>query len=183
MPTHPAFLRKPEIGEQQMHERTIPYLVHGLKSLDALLRKAEAHCEARKIDPAALLNFRLYPDMFPFTRQVQLVTDFAKGCGARLAAIPVPSYADEEKTFAELHERIAKTLAFLSSIDTKKLVGAATRNVTVRSSRTEELTLSGEVYFNRFVLPNFYFHLATAYSILRHNGVELGKGDFLGRNL
>ncbi len=166
-----------------MYDRTIPNLVHGLKSLDAVMKKAEAHCEAKKIDPVSLLNFRLFPDMFAFTRQVQLVTDFAKGCGARLAGIAVPSYADEEKTFAELHARIEKTITFLNSLDASKFDGADKRNVTVRVGRNEELTMSGEAYFNRVVLPNFYFHAATAYNVLRHNGVELGKSDFLGRNL
>jgi uncharacterized protein len=166
-----------------MYDRTVPHLIHGLKSLEALLKKAEAHCEARKINPDALLNFRLFPDMFPFTQQVQLVTDFAKGCGARLSAISVPSYADVEKTFPELHGRIAKTVAFLEGLDTSKFNDADKRPVTVRVSRNEEATMSGDMYYNKFVLPNFYFHLATAYNILRHNGVELGKRDFLGRDL
>jgi uncharacterized protein len=166
-----------------MLDRTVPHLLHGLKSLDALLSKAEAHCETRKINPDALLNFRLYPDMFAFTQQVQLVTDFAKGCGARLTGIAVPSFADVEKSFPELHSRIAKTVAFLEELDASKFNGADKRPVTVRVSRNEEATMSGDMYYHTFVLPNFYFHLATAYNILRHNGVELGKRDFLGRNL
>ncbi len=165
-----------------MFDRTVPHLLHGLKSLDALLKKAEAHCEAKKIKPEAILNFRLFPDMFPFTHQVQLVTDFAKGCGARLSGIAVPSYADEEQSFPELHGRLAKTVAFLEGLDASKFNGADKRLVTVRIGRNEEATMTGDMYYHTFVLPNFYFHLSTAYNILRHNGVELGKRDFLGRN-
>jgi uncharacterized protein len=166
-----------------MYDVSVPVIVHGLKSLDALLKKAEEHCVARKIAPEALLDFRLYPDMFSFIHQVQLVTDFAKGCVARLSGQAVPSYADTEKTFDDLHARIAKTIAFAESADKTAFATAATRPVTIRVSRSEEKSMSGEEYFNRFVLPNFYFHMATAYNILRHNGVELGKGDFLGRSL
>jgi uncharacterized protein len=166
-----------------MYDRTIPYILHGLKSLDALLRKAEAHCEARKIEPDTLLNYRLYPDMFAFVRQVQLVTDFSKGCAARLSGTTVPSYEDTEKTFPELHARIAKTVAFLKGLEASKFNGADKKLITVRISRTEDAQMVGDMYYNKVVLPNFYFHLATAYNILRHNGVELGKGDFLGRSL
>ncbi len=166
-----------------MYDRTVPHLLHGLKSLDALLNKAEAHCEARKISPEALLGFRLYPDMFSFTRQVQLVTDFAKGCGARLSGATVPSYADEEMTFPDLHARIAKTVAFLEGLEASKFNGADKKSVTVRVGRNEEVQMAGDMYYHKVVLPNFYFHLATAYNILRHNGIELGKGDFLGRNI
>jgi uncharacterized protein len=166
-----------------MYERTIPNIIHGLRSLDALLVKAEAHCEARKLEPAALLQFRLFPDMFPLQRQVQIATDFAKGCGARLSGGQVPSFPDQEKTFAELRERIAKTISYLNEIKSASLNGAESRSLTVRVGRDQEQTLQGEEYYNRMVLPNFYFHLATAYNILRHNGVEIGKGDFLGRGL
>ncbi len=166
-----------------MYAVSMPFILHGLKTLDALLAKAEAHCEAKKIKPEAILSFRLFPDMFPFINQVQLVTDFSKGCAARLSGQSVPSYADEEKTFSELHARVAKTIAFVSSVDATSLVGAESRPVTIRVGRTEEKTFSGADYFNGFVLPNFYFHLATAYNILRHNGVELGKNDYMGRTL
>lgn len=165
-----------------MYDVSIPFLLQGLKSLDNLLVKAEAHCESRKIKHEAILNFRLFPDMFPFVNQVQLVTDFAKGCAARLSAQEVPKFPDEEKTFAELHARIAKTVSFLSSVEKSKLQGAEMRPVTIRIGRTEEKQMSGQDYYNGFVLPNFYFHLTTAYNILRHNGVELGKNDFMGRS-
>jgi uncharacterized protein len=165
-----------------MYQSTLPYLIHSLKTLDGLLSKTEAHCEARKIKPEALLSFRLFPDMFPLLQQVQLVTDFAKGCAARLSGQAVPSYADVEKSFPELHDRIAKCVTFLESIDAKSLEGAGNRNVTIRR-RDSDMTMTGEQYFNGFVLPNFYFHMTTAYNILRHNGVELGKTDFIGRTL
>lgn len=166
-----------------MYEFAIPPITHGLKSLAAVLKKAEAHCEARKIKPDVLVGFRLFPDMLPLSSQVQLASDFAKGVGARLSATANPSYADEEKTFADLQTRIAKTIAFLETLDQKAFDGAATRMVKVRLSRDVEKDMTGAEYFNRYALPNFYFHMTTAYNILRHNGVELGKGDFLGRNL
>ncbi len=166
-----------------MYDVSVPVLFHGLKSLSAVLKKADAHCEAKKIKPEVLLNFRLFPDMLNLTSQVQLASDFAKGPGARLSGTAIPSFPDEEKTFGELQARIAKTVAFLESLDRKSFEGAATRDVTIRISRTEEKTLPGQFYFNRIALPQFYFHMATAYNILRHNGVELGKGDYMGRNL
>jgi uncharacterized protein len=166
-----------------MYATTIPVLVHNLKALAALIKKAEAYCEAKKIEPDAILNFRLYPDMFTFARQVMLTTDFAKGIGARLAAQPVPSFPDVEKTFSELEARVEKTIHFLNSLDQASFKGAETRDVTVRVSRTEEKTMSGAEYLNRFALPNFYFHMTTAYNILRHNGLDLGKGDFMGRGV
>ena len=164
-----------------MYEASVPVLIHNLNALSAILKKAEAHCAAKNIKPEALLNFQLFPDMFPFIRQVQLTSDFAKGPGARLSGIAVPSYTDDEKSFEDLQGRIAKTIAFLQSLDPKAFEGAATREVTIRVSRTEEKTMSGLTYFNLAALPNFYFHMTTAYNILRHNGVELAKGDFLGR--
>ena len=166
-----------------MYSVSIPVVLHGLKTLDALLKKAEAHCEAKKIDPNALLTFRLFPDMFPLVHQVQLVTDFAKGCGARLSGTANPAYADDEKTFAELHARIAKTIDYLSGLPRDSFKDAKDRELTIRVGRNEEKKMSGEEYFNRFMLPNFYFHMTTAYNILRHNGVELGKGDFMGRSV
>lgn len=165
-----------------MYDSSIAPMSHSLKALAAILKKAEAHCEARKIDPNALLTARLYPDMLPLTRQVQLTCDFAKGCGARLAGLPVPSFPDEEKTFAELQARIAKTLDFIGGIRREQFDGAATRTVTIKVGG-KDTEFTGAAYFSGFVLPNFYFHLATAYNILRHNGLEIGKNDFLGRNL
>jgi uncharacterized protein len=164
-----------------MYESSMPPLIHALGALAKVLKKADAHCEARKIDPQALLQFRLYPDMLPFARQVQITCDFAKGCGARLAGIPVPSYEDTEKTFGDLQARIAKTLDFVSGLKKEQFDGAETRAVTLKVAG-REMTMPGQDYYHSFVLPNFYFHMAMAYAILRHNGVELGKGDFLGRS-
>lgn len=164
-----------------MHDKALAQLRHQLTALAAVLRKAEAHCEARKIDHQSLLAYRLFPDMLPFTRQVQIAGDFAKGAAARLAGEAVPSYADDEKSFAELQARIDKTLGFMDSIAKDRYKGSEARQVTIKVAG-QERTMIGEDYFNSFVLPNFYFHASIAYAILRHNGVELGKGDFLGRS-
>jgi hypothetical protein len=163
-----------------MSDSPVPVLTHFLNVLSTLLKKAEGYCETRKIDPDALLQARLYPDMLPLTRQVMLVTDFAKGMGARLAGEAVPSYPDTEKTFADLQARIAKTIAFINSVDAAKYKDSADRPVTLKISG-EERTFKGSEYLASFALPNFYFHLTTAYNILRHNGLEIGKGDYMGR--
>ncbi len=164
-----------------MFDSSIVPLSHSLKSLAAILKKAEAYCEARKIDSNALLTARLYPDMLPLNRQVHIATDQAKGCGARLAGIAVPSYPDEEKTFAELQARISKTLDFIGGLKREQFADAATRTVTIKIGG-KDTELKGAAYLSNAVLPNFYFHLTTAYNILRHNGLEIGKNDFLGRN-
>jgi uncharacterized protein len=163
-----------------MYDISVPYLQHGLKSLAAILAKAEAHCEAKKIDPSALLNFRIYPDMLPFTRQVTLVTDFAKGCGARLADVPVPSFEDSEKTFPELQARIARTLEFLATLKPAQFTGAESRTITIKAG-SREMSFPAPQYLMAFVMGNFHFHMTTAYNILRHNGVEIGKMDYMGR--
>ena len=165
-----------------MYDSSIVPLSHSLKALAAILKKAEAYCETRKIDPNALLTARLFPDMLPFIRQILIASDHAKGCGARLAGIAVPSFPDEEKTFAELQARIAKTLDFIGGLKREQFAGAATRTVTIKIGG-KDTEMTGAAYLSSAVLPNFYFHMTTAYNILRHNGVELGKGDFLGRNL
>ena len=163
-----------------MFDTSVPVLIHFLKGLSALLKKTEEHCAARKIDPNAILQARLFPDMFNFTKQVQLVTDFAKGMGARLAGLPVPSFADEEKTFAELQARLAKTIDFLSTLTKEQFADAATRTVTIKTGG-QDVQFKGADYAATYGFPNFFFHLTTAYNILRHNGLELGKKDYLGR--
>jgi hypothetical protein len=163
-----------------MYEASVPVLLNFLKGLSAILRKAEGHCTAKKIDPEALLKARLFPDMFHLTKQVQLVSDFAKGIGARLAGIANPSFADEEKTFDELQARIAKTADFLTSLKKEQFADAVTRTVTIKVGGND-MNFSGGEYLMGYGLPNFYFHLATAYNILRHNGLELGKKDYMGR--
>ena len=163
-----------------MFDTSVPVLIQFLHGLSTILKKAEAYCEAKKIDSGALLQARLFPDMFALARQVQLVTDFAKGSGARLAGIAVPSYADEEKTFVELQARIAKTIDFLGTLTKEQFADAATRVVTIKVGGND-MSFPGAQYFSGYAMPNFYFHLATAYNILRHNGLELGKKDFMGR--
>jgi len=161
-----------------MFDTSVPVFIHFLKSLSAIMRKAEEHCAAKKIDPAVMLSQRLYPDMFALIRQVQIATDGAKAAGARLAGIPVPSFPDEEKTFDELHARIAKTIEFLSSLKKSQLDGAATRTITFKSGGVDK-SFTGADYLGMWAFPNFFFHVTTAYNILRHNGLEIGKGDYL----
>jgi hypothetical protein len=162
-----------------MYQASAARFAPTLRNLSAILDKAEAHAAARKIDPAALTAFRLYPDMFPLTRQVQIACDTAKGAVARLAGLEIPKHEDTEQSFAELKARIAKTLDFIESVKAEKLEGADEREVTLRQ-RGEDVKMSGLQYLLAQAQPNFYFHVATAYNILRHNGVEIGKRDFLG---
>ncbi|BCW90973.1 hypothetical protein sos41_41500 [Alphaproteobacteria bacterium SO-S41] len=161
-----------------MHQAAIPVLVRLLTNLRHVLAKGEAHAEARKVDPSALLNARLALDMLPLLRQVQMVSDSTKGAGARLAGVDVPSYADTEATFAELYARIDKTIAFLKGLDAAKFDGAESREVVMKTP-SSELKFSGLDYLQTFALPNAFFHAVTAYDILRHNGVDVGKMDFL----
>jgi len=162
-----------------MYQASIPVFIRMLGNLSVILDKAAAHAEAKKLDPAVLIKDRLAPDMLPFSFQVQTATDAAKGCAARLAGIEAPSFADTETTFPEMKERIAKTIAFLQSVNAAQIDGSEERNITLKM-RAGELQFQGQGYLLHFALPNFYFHLTTAYAILRHNGVELGKADFLG---
>ena len=162
-----------------MYSASVPVFRQLLTALSGILDKAEAHCSTRKIDPAVLVQDRLYPDMFPFVRQVQIACDFAKGTSARLAGADVPSWPDTEASFADLKQRIAKTLTFISTFKPSDIDGSEARAITMKTPR-EELHFKGEPYLLQFALPNFYFHIATAYAILRHNGVELGKRDFIG---
>lgn len=162
-----------------IYQASIPVFIRMFGNLSAILDKAVAHAEAQGIAPAQLLEARLAPDMYPLPRQVQIATDSAKGCGARLADIEIPSFEDNETTFAQLQARIAKTQGFLQGIDPARFEGSAERSITLKLPG-QELQLEGAVYLNAFVLPNFYFHLTTAYNLLRHQGVPLGKMDYLG---
>jgi hypothetical protein len=157
----------------------VPALAHSLRALDRVLQKAEAHCEARKIDPAVLVNDRLAPDMLPFRRQVGMTCDHAKFATSRLSGQEAPRFDDTEQTFPELRERIAKTLAFIESVPDAAFHGAEARTIELKAG-PRELTFPAPAYLGTFAMPNFYFHMTTAYNILRHNGVELGKLDFLG---
>ena len=159
---------------------SIPVFEIGLNALSVILDKAEAHAEAKKIDPTVLLNARLFPDMFPLTRQVQIACDQAKNGAARLAGLEPPKHEDNEKTFAELKARIAKALAYVKTLDAKAIDVATDRQVTFPLGPNNKGHMKGADFLNHFVLPNFYFHLTAAYAILRHNGVDVGKQDFLG---
>lgn len=163
-----------------MSKASLPAFVIGLNALSAVLDKAEAHAAAKKIEPSVLLNFRLFPDMFALTRQVQIATDQAKNGSARLAGVEPPRFEDTETTLEQLKARIAKTLAYLKTLDPKAIDASADREITFPLGPTNKGHMKGADYLNHFVLPNFYFHLTATYAILRHCGVDIGKRDFLG---
>ena len=163
-----------------MYQASAPRFAAMLRNLSTLLDKAEAHCTAKKIEPSALTTFRLYPDMFPLTRQVQIACDTAKGAVARLAGADIPKHEDSEQTFADLKARIAKTVEFIESLKAERIDGTEDKEI-VLAMRSGERRFKGMPYLLGFAYPNFYFHITTAYNILRHNGVELGKLDFLGK--
>ena len=162
-----------------IYDQLVPVFSQMLAALDKVLSKAEADAAARKIDPLVFTNGRLAPDMLPLTRQIQIMTDQAKGGASRLAGQEPPKWADEEKTFADLHERIAKTIAHLKSFKPESFDGADTRAIELKFPNAT-FNFTGKDYLLGFVVPNFYFHYTTAYAILRHNGVQIGKQDFLG---
>ena len=162
-----------------MYQASVPICIHVLKNLSAILKKGAAHAEAKKIDSAVLAGCRLYPDMFPLTRQVQIASDTAKGCGARLSGIEVPKFPDNETTIPELIKRVDKTIAFLNKLKARQIDGTEQKKITLEFPQLT-LEFTGVQYLLGFVLPNLYFHLTTAYNILRHNGLEIGKRDFLG---
>lgn len=163
-----------------VYDLAIASMLHSLKNLDAIVSKAEAHVDADKnLDAQTLIQARLYPNMRPFIFQIRVATDTAKGAAARLSGRPVPSWPDEEKTFADVHERINKAIDYLSSFKPADFDGAEARAIELRFG-PESYHFTGTSYIADFVLPNFYFHVTTAYDILRHNGVVIGKADFLG---
>ncbi|MEO6138748.1 MAG: DUF1993 domain-containing protein [Luteimonas sp.] len=163
-----------------MYGASVPVFQQMLQALDDMLAKAEAYASARKFDPDVLLGTRLFPDMFALTRQVQIACDFAKSVPARLAGVEVPAYDDTEQTIAELHARIARTLEFLKGLDAARFAGSESRNIVLRPGTPKERTLEGQAYLLAYGLPQFFFHVTTVYALLRHNGVELGKKDFMG---
>ncbi|HUG23681.1 DUF1993 domain-containing protein [Piscinibacter sp.] len=162
-----------------MYAASVPVLTRALGNLLAILDKAQAHATERRIDPAELLDARLSPDMLPLRRQVQIAGDFAKGSAARLAGVAVPEYDDAERDFDALKARIDRTLAFIDGLDPLQIAGSEWRHVSTRAG-DELLHFKGLVYLTQYALPNFFFHMTTAYAILRHAGVELGKADFDG---
>lgn len=163
-----------------MSQASLPVFEIGLNALSAVLDKAAAHAAAKKVDPSVLLGWRLAPDMFALSRQIQVVCDQAKNGGARLAGIEPPKFEDNETTLEALKERIAKTLAFVKGLDAKAIDGAAEREITFPLGAQNKGQMSGADYLDHFVLPNFYFHLTAAYAIVRNFGVDVGKRDFLG---
>ncbi len=162
-----------------MYDATIPPLKRTLTNLSAILQKGENHADAKKVEHSVLLNARLALDMYPLTRQVQIATDMSKGAVARLAGVEIPKYEDTETTFAELQARIAKTITFIDAIKPAQMDGSETRDIVI-PIRNTNLEFKGQAYLLNWVMPNVYFHVTTAYNILRNNGVELGKLDYLG---
>lgn len=162
-----------------MYQSSVPVFIRQLTNLSNILTKAAAHSEAKKIDPTVLITSRLFPDMFPLSRQVQIACDSVKAGAARLAEIEIPSHEDTETTFAELQERIAKTIAFLQNIKAEQIDGKEELKISY-TQRNRESNFIGQPYLLHYVMPNLYFHITAAYAILRHNGVEVGKKDYLG---
>ena len=162
-----------------MYQASAPRFANTLANLSAILGKAEAHCEAKKIDPLVLTGSRLYPDMLALSRQVQIACDTAKGAVARLAGVEIPKHEDTEKTFDELKERIARTLAFIATVKAAQIDGSEEKDIVLKL-QGRDVPFKGMQYLLGFAWPNFYFHAATAYDILRHSGIEIGKRDFIG---
>ena len=163
-----------------MYQASVPCFVRTLGNLSAILDKAQAHVDAKKLDATALTSYRLYPDMLPMARQVQIACDAAKGLVARLSGLENPVHEDTEKTLVELQARIAKTLGFVQSVTPAQLDGTEEKDIVVKRGDTET-HYKGMQFLLGNALPNFYFHVTTAYNILRHNGIEIGKRDYLGK--
>ena len=162
-----------------MYQASAPRFVNILKNLSAILDKAQAYADARKVDPTVLTSSRLYPDMFTLARQVQTACDTAKGAVARLAGIEIPKYEDTEQTLADLKARIAKTIDFIGTVKAAQIEGSEDKSIVLKI-RGQDVNYTGMQYLLGFAHPNFYFHVTTAYDILRHNGVEIGKRDYIG---
>lgn len=162
-----------------LYAASVPPYAHMLKNLRAILEKAEAHAAAVKVDPSVYLQGRIAPNMFALVRQVQIACDFAKGTAARLAGVEVPAYPDQEASFADLYARIDKTLAYIATFQPGQIDGQEERDIEIKAG-PRVLNFKGLAYLLNFATPNFYFHVVTTYAILRHLGVEVGKGDFLG---
>ncbi|MEZ7848055.1 MAG: DUF1993 domain-containing protein [Polaromonas sp.] len=163
-----------------LYASSIPLFKQTLGGLKVVLAKAEAHAIDKKIDPNALLQARLFPDMFPLLKQVQVATDFAKGVAHRLADVEVPKMEDSELTFADLQARIDAVLSLMDGLDAARFEGAATREIVTQAGTPKEKRFTGQSYLVNYGLPHFFFHTTTAYNILRHNGVDVGKRDYIG---
>lgn len=162
-----------------MHSASIPYFVRALNNLSAILKKGAAHAEEHDIDPSIFVTARLFPDMLPLSRQVQIACDVSKRAGARLSGIEAPSHEDTESSFEELQERISKTIEFLDSVPADKINGTEDKAIKFQAG-SYEVDFTGATYLSIWALPNIYFHVTTTYNILRHNGVVLGKLDYVG---
>lgn len=162
-----------------MYQASVPQFVNILGSLSNILDKAQAHVDAKKLDPAALTDYRLFPDMLPMKSQVQIACDTAKGAVARLAGVEIPVHEDTEKSLVDLKARIAKVVAFIRTVNPQQIDGTEDREIVIRRGETESRYTAMQFLLGR-ALPNFYFHVTTAYNILRHNGIEIGKRDYLG---
>ena len=162
-----------------MYQVSVPRFVNILGNLSNILDKAQAHVDARKLDPTTLTTYRLFPDMLPMTSQVQIACDTAKGAVARMAGVQIPVFEDTEKTLAELKARIAKTVAFIQSVKPEQIDGTEDKEIVIKRGEREDRYTGMQFLLGR-ALPNFYFHVTTAYNILRHNGIEIGKRDYLG---
>ena len=163
-----------------MHAASVPVFQQMLTALGGVLTKAEAHAAERKIEPAALLQSRLFPDMFPLARQVQIACDFASSVSARLADVEVPAYEGGDQTFADLQQRIAATLTFVGDLDAARFEDSGQREILLRPGTPKERRIGGQAYLMAYGLPQFFFHVTTAYDLLRHNGIEIGKKDYMG---
>jgi hypothetical protein len=163
-----------------MYTHSVPVFKQLLTALKAILAQADAHAAAKSIEPDALLQARLYPDMFPLVKQVQIAADFARGVSARLAGVDVPVYEGKEKSFADLDGLLAQTMGFLDSANSAKFEGSESKEIVLRPGTPKEKKLSGQAYLANYGLPQFFFHVTTAYAILRHNGLTIGKRDFMG---
>jgi len=163
-----------------MYSASVPVFKQMLLALSEVLAKAEIHAESRKIDPTVLLQACLFPDMLPLLRQVQIACDFANGVPARLCGVDVPAYQDNEEHFAQLRARIATTVAALDSYKATQFEGCEGREIVLRPGTPKERKLTGHDYLLAYGLPQFFFHVTTAYDVLRHNGVEIGKKDYMG---
>jgi hypothetical protein len=164
-----------------MYASSIAIFQQMLGGLDAILAKAGAHVAEKKIEPTALTQARLFPDMFPLCKQVQIACDFARGVSARLAGAEVPKYEDNEQTFDELRGLIARSLEFIGSFNPAQFAGAAQREIVIRPGTPKERHFNGQAYLLNYGLPQFFFHVTTTYALLRHNGIEIGKRDYMGQ--
>jgi hypothetical protein len=163
-----------------MYTHSVPVLKQMLTALKSILARADAHLAAKSIEPEALLRVRLFPDMFPLIKQVQIAADFARGISARLAGVEIPVFEGKEQSFADLDSLLDQTLAFIDGLDAAQFEGSEVKEVVLRPGTPKEKKLSGQAYLSNYGLPQFFFHVTTTYALLRHNGLDIGKRDYMG---